>query len=97
MLEHCGHIDAESIEEYIAKGGYTAFERVLFDIGGDEVVKEIKDSGLRGRGGAGFPAGIKWETVRNLEADQKYILCNGDEGDPGAFMDRSIMEGDPHP
>ena len=63
---------------------------------GDEVVAAIKDSGLRGRGGAGFPAGIEWETVRKLESDQKYILCNGDEGDPGAFMDRSIMEGDPH-
>ena len=96
VLEHCGRIDAESIEEYIAQDGYTAFERVLFDIDGDQVVKTIKDSGLRGRGGAGFPAGIKWETVRNLEADQKYVLCNGDEGDPGAFMDRSIMEGDPH-
>jgi NADH-quinone oxidoreductase subunit F len=96
VLENCGHVDAESIEEYIAKDGYTAFERVLFDMDGDEVVAAIKDSGLRGRGGAGFPAGIKWETVRKLESDQKYILCNGDEGDPGAFMDRSIMEGDPH-
>ncbi len=96
VLENCGHVDAESINEYIAIGGYTALERVLFDLNGSEVVKIVKDSGLRGRGGAGFPAGIKWETVRGLEADQKYILCNGDEGDPGAFMDRSIMEGDPH-
>ena len=96
VLENCGHINADSIKEYIAIGGYTAFEKALFDMTGDEVVKTVKDSGLRGRGGAGFPAGIKWETVRNTPADKKYILCNGDEGDPGAFMDRSIMEGDPH-
>lgn len=96
VLEHCGHIDADSIKEYIAVGGYTAFEKALFDMDGGAVVDEIFNSGLRGRGGAGFPAGIKWRTVRELEADQKYILCNGDEGDPGAFMDRSIMEGDPH-
>ncbi|MBQ9940021.1 MAG: NADH-quinone oxidoreductase subunit NuoF [Clostridia bacterium] len=96
VLENCGHINADSIKEYIAIGGYTAFEKALFDMNGDEVVKVIKDSGLRGRGGAGFPAGIKWETVRNTPAEKKYILCNGDEGDPGAFMDRSIMEGDPH-
>jgi len=96
VLENCGHINADSIKEYIAIGGYTAFEKALFEMTGDEVVKTVKDSGLRGRGGAGFPAGIKWETVRNTPADKKYILCNGDEGDPGAFMDRSIMEGDPH-
>ena len=96
VLENCGHINADSVKEYIAIGGYTAFEKALFDMTGDDVVKTIKDSGLRGRGGAGFPAGIKWETVRNTPADKKYILCNGDEGDPGAFMDRSIMEGDPH-
>ena len=96
VLKHCGHIDAESVLEYIALGGYSAFEKVLFDLDGDETVKIIKDSNLRGRGGAGFPAGIKWETVRKTEANQKYVLCNGDEGDPGAFMDRSIMEGDPH-
>ena len=96
VLEHCGHINADSIKEYIAIGGYTAFEKALFDMDGGDIVKSVKDSGLRGRGGAGFPAGIKWETVRNTQADKKYILCNGDEGDPGAFMDRSIMEGDPH-
>ena len=96
VLEHCGHIDADSISEYIAIGGYTALEKALFDMSGDDIVKTVKDSNLRGRGGAGFPAGIKWETVRKTQADQKYILCNGDEGDPGAFMDRSIMEGDPH-
>ena len=96
VLDLCGHVDADSIDEYIALGGYTALEKALFDMDGDQIVKEIKNSGLRGRGGAGFPAGIKWETVRKLESDKKYILCNGDEGDPGAFMDRSIMEGDPH-
>ena len=90
VLENCGHIDAESLYEY------SALEKALFDMDGDQIVKEMKDSGLRGRGGAGFPAGIKWETVRKLQAEKKYILCNGDEGDPGAFMDRSIMEGDPH-
>ncbi|MCR5662416.1 MAG: NADH-quinone oxidoreductase subunit NuoF [bacterium] len=96
VLEHCGHIDADSIEEYIAVGGYAAFEKALFDMKPAEVVQEVLDSGLRGRGGAGFPAGIKWKTVSELQAEHKYILCNGDEGDPGAFMDRSIMEGDPH-
>ncbi len=96
VLEHCGHIDADSIAEYIAVGGYGALVKCMFELDGDEIVKTIKDSGLRGRGGAGFPAGIKWETVRKTPADHKYILCNGDEGDPGAFMDRSIMEGDPH-
>ena len=96
VLEHCGHIDATSIKEYLAVGGYEAFEKVLFDMDGDAVVQEMIDSGLRGRGGAGFPAGLKWKTVRGLNAPQKYVLCNGDEGDPGAFMDRSIMEGDPH-
>ncbi len=96
VLEHCGHINADSINEYIAHGGYSAFEKALFDMNGDEIVATVKDSGLRGRGGAGFPAGIKWETVRKIQAEHKYILCNGDEGDPGAFMDRSIMEGDPH-
>jgi len=96
VLEHCGHINADSINEYIAEGGYPAFEKALFEMSGAEIVGCIKDSGLRGRGGAGFPAGIKWETVSKIEAENKYILCNGDEGDPGAFMDRSIMEGDPH-
>nr|MBQ4320201.1 NADH-quinone oxidoreductase subunit NuoF [Clostridia bacterium] len=96
VLEHCGHINADSIKEYIAEGGYSAFEKALFDMTSAEIVDTIKASGLRGRGGAGFPAGIKWETVSGIKAENKYILCNGDEGDPGAFMDRSIMEGDPH-
>ena len=96
-LEHCGHINAESVEEYIAVGGYTALEKALFDMTPDEVVKEVSDSGLRGRGGAGFPTGKKWAQVAaHKDAPVKYIVCNGDEGDPGAFMDRSIMEGDPH-
>lgn len=96
VLEHCGHIDATSIEEYIAIGGYQAFEKALFDMEGDQVVQQIELSNLRGRGGGGFPTGRKWAQVRRQPAGQKYIVCNGDEGDPGAFMDRSVMEGDPH-
>ncbi len=96
-LEHCGHINAESVEEYIAVGGYSALEKALFDMTPDEIIAEVTDSGLRGRGGAGFPTGKKWAQVAaHKEAPVKYIVCNGDEGDPGAFMDRSIMEGDPH-
>ena len=96
VLEHCGRIDAQSIREYIALGGYTAFEKALFDMTGDEIIDEITRSALRGRGGGGFPAGRKWAQVRKQTEKQKYVVCNGDEGDPGAFMDRSIMEGDPH-
>ena len=96
VLEHCGRIDADSITEYIALGGYTAFEKALFDMTGDEIVDEISKSILRGRGGGGFPTGRKWAQVKRQKEPQKYIVCNGDEGDPGAFMDRSIMEGDPH-
>ena len=96
-LEHCGHINAESVEEYIAVGGYTALEKALFDMTPDEIIDEVSESGLRGRGGAGFPTGKKWAQVAaHKDAPVKYIVCNGDEGDPGAFMDRSIMEGDPH-
>lgn len=95
-LEHCGQIDATSIEEYIAIGGYSAFEEVLFDRDSDDVIKEIEESNLRGRGGGGFPAGRKWAQVKSQKEKIKYIVCNGDEGDPGAFMDRSLMEGDPH-
>jgi NADH-quinone oxidoreductase subunit F len=95
-LEHCGHIDATSIEEYIALDGYSAFEKVLFDMTSDEVIKQIDESNLRGRGGGGFPAGRKWSQVKRQKEEIKYIVCNGDEGDPGAFMDRSVMEGDPH-
>ena len=97
VLASCGTSDAENLEEYIAKGGYTAFEKALFDMTGADICQEISNSGLRGRGGGGFPAGRKWESVRrHTEETEKYIVCNGDEGDPGAFMDRSIMEGNPH-
>ncbi len=96
VLEHCGKIDADSLYEYLAIGGYSAFEKVLFDMSADDVISEISKSNLRGRGGGGFPAGRKWEQVKRQKAEQKYVVCNGDEGDPGAFMDRSIMEGDPH-
>ncbi len=96
VLEDCGQIDAESIEEYIAYGGYSSLEKCLFDITEDDVIKIITESNLRGRGGAGFPAGRKWVQVKQQKSPVKYVVCNGDEGDPGAFMDRSIMEGDPH-
>ncbi|SHI84622.1 NADH-quinone oxidoreductase subunit F [Lutispora thermophila DSM 19022] len=96
VLEHCGHIDATSIKEYLAIGGYSAFEKALFDMTADEIINEIVESNLRGRGGGGFPTGRKWSQVKRQKEEQKYIVCNGDEGDPGAFMDRSIMEGDPH-
>ncbi|MDO5458252.1 MAG: NADH-quinone oxidoreductase subunit NuoF [Eubacteriales bacterium] len=97
VLEHCGHIDAESIEEYLSIGGYSALAKCLFELSGDEIIQEVSDSGLRGRGGAGFPTGKKWAQVAaHKEEPVKFIVCNGDEGDPGAFMDRSCMEGDPH-
>lgn len=96
VLEHCGHIDAEHIEEYIAVGGYEALEKVLFDMTKEEGLDEMLKSGLRGRGGAGFPTGKKWAEVAKQPVTERYVVCNGDEGDPGAFMDRSIMEGDPH-
>ena len=95
-LEHCGQINAESIVEYIAVGGYSAVAKALFDMTSDEIVDEITKSTLRGRGGGGFPTGTKWAQVLKQDSDEKYIVCNGDEGDPGAFMDRSMMEGDPH-
>ena len=96
VLANCGKSDAEDMEEYIAKGGYAAFEKALFEMTGEEICQEILASGLRGRGGGGFPAGRKWESVRRQDSDTKYVVCNGDEGDPGAFMDRSVMEGNPH-
>ena len=96
VLANCGKSDAEDMEEYIAKGGYAAFEKALFEMSGEEICQEILTSGLRGRGGGGFPAGRKWESVRRQDSDTKYVVCNGDEGDPGAFMDRSVMEGNPH-
>lgn len=95
-LEHCGHINAESITEYIATGGYQAVAKALFDMTPEEICHVISDSSLRGRGGGGFPTGRKWESVLKQSEPEKYVVCNGDEGDPGAFMDRSMMEGDPH-
>ena len=95
-LKNCGVINPENIDEYIAFDGYLALEKVLSDMTPEEVIETIKNSGLRGRGGAGFPTGKKWELTRASEGKQKYVVCNADEGDPGAFMDRSILEGDPH-
>ncbi len=96
VLENCGHIDAESIEEYIAKGGYSALSKAIFEMGQDQVINTITEANLRGRGGGGYPAGRKWSQVKRQDEPVRYVVCNGDEGDPGAFMDRSIMEGDPH-
>ena len=95
-LRNCGIINPENIDEYIARDGYEALGKVLTTLTPEEAIKIIKDSGLRGRGGGGFPTGLKWELTRQVKADQKYVVCNADEGDPGAFMDRSILEGDPH-
>ena len=95
-LKNCGVINHEEIDEYIAFDGYKALEKVLKEMSQDDVVKVISDSGLRGRGGAGFPTGKKWELTKAVQGEQKYVVCNADEGDPGAFMDRSILEGDPH-
>ena len=95
-LRNCGVIAAEDIDEYIARGGYTALEKVLFTMKPQEVIDEVKASGLRGRGGAGFSTGMKWQFTANAVGDIKYVCCNADEGDPGAFMDRSVLEGDPH-
>ncbi len=96
VLEHCGHIDATSIKEYLAIGGYRAVEKALFDMSHEDILNEMLESNLRGRGGGGFPLGKKWAQVARQCEPVKYVVCNGDEGDPGAFMDRSIMEGDPH-
>ena len=95
-LEHCGHINAESIEEYLAMDGYTAAAKALFDMTCEDIVNEVSEAYLRGRGGGGFHTGTKWQQVLRQAETEKYIICNGDEGDPGAFMDRSMMEGDPH-
>ncbi len=95
-LRNCGVIDPENIEEYIAYDGYQALAKCLTEMTPEDVIKVVKDSGLRGRGGGGFPTGMKWEFTSKNAADQKYVVCNADEGDPGAFMDRSVLEGDPH-
>lgn len=96
VLRNCGIIDAESIEEYIANDGYLALANVLTGYTPEKVIEELKIAGLRGRGGAGYPTWLKWQLTRNVPSDQKYVICNGDEGDPGAYMDRSVLEGDPH-
>ena len=95
-LRNCGYINPDNIEEYIARDGYQALAKVLLEMTPDDVISEIKKSGLRGRGGGGFPTGMKWEFCKKSVSDKKYTICNADEGDPGAFMDRSILEGDPH-
>ena len=95
-LRNCGVIDPENIEEYIAMDGYQALAKALTEMTPEDVINVVKESGLRGRGGGGFPSGLKWSFTAKNEADQKYVVCNADEGDPGAFMDRSVLEGDPH-
>jgi NADH:ubiquinone oxidoreductase subunit F (NADH-binding)/(2Fe-2S) ferredoxin len=96
VLRNCGVINPENIDEYIARDGYMALEKVLFSMKPEDVVAELKVSGLRGRGGAGFPTWLKWDLTRKVQSDVKYVICNADEGDPGAYMDRSTIEGDPH-
>ncbi|MFW5777006.1 MAG: NADH-quinone oxidoreductase subunit NuoF [Spirochaetota bacterium] len=96
VLRNCGFINPEEISEYIARDGYAALEKVVFEMAPEDVVAELKASGLRGRGGAGFPTWMKWNFTREQESGQKYVVCNADEGDPGAYMDRSVLEGDPH-
>lgn len=96
VLSNCGRIDPENIDEYIAIGGYEAAGKAITKMTPQEVIDEVKESGLRGRGGGGFPTGLKWQFTHDAEGDKKYIICNADEGDPGAFMDRSVLEGDPH-
>ncbi|HUU41370.1 MAG TPA: SLBB domain-containing protein, partial [Desulfatiglandales bacterium] len=95
-LRNCGFINPDSIEEYIARCGYRSLYKVLSELSSEQTIEEVKKSGLRGRGGAGFPTGRKWEFTRKVKGDIKYIVCNADEGDPGAYMDRSVLEGDPH-
>ncbi len=95
VLENCGKLDAESLDEYLASGGFKALEKAMFQMDRDQVIEEIDKSGLRGRGGGGFPAGKKWKQVARQKDPIRYVVCNGDEGDPGAFMDGSVMEGDP--
>ncbi len=96
LMENNLFVDPVNIEDYIAVGGYEALGKVLTEMGGEQVIEEVKKSGLRGRGGAGFPTGRKWEICRRVKSDEKYIICNADEGDPGAYMDRSLLEGNPH-
>ena len=95
VLENCGKFDSESLDEYLAAGGFKALEKAMKELGRDGVIDEVDKSGLRGRGGGGFPCGKKWKQVARQKETQRYVVCNGDEGDPGAFMDGSVMEGDP--
>ena len=95
VLSGCGKVNPESIDSYISMGGYNAFKKAL-TMGSERIIEEIKISGLRGRGGAGFPTHFKWQSAKNSQSDEKYVVCNADEGDPGAFMDRAVLEGDPH-
>jgi len=96
VLKNCGRVDPKRIEDAVARGGYEAAATALFEMSPDQVIQEVVDAGLRGRGGAGFPAGLKWQLARKSPGDEKYLICNADEGDPGAFMDRALLEGDPH-
>jgi NADH:ubiquinone oxidoreductase subunit F (NADH-binding)/(2Fe-2S) ferredoxin len=96
VLRNCGFIDPENIDEYIARDGYQGLEKALFEMTSEDIIEELKTAGLRGRGGAGFPTWMKWNFSRQAEDDTKYVVCNADEGDPGAYMDRSTLEGDPH-
>ena len=95
VLENSGHIDPEKIDDYIARDGYQALVKALTEMTPNDVIQQITESGLRGRGGGGYPTGLKWGTVAKAVGDVKYVICNGDEGDPGAFMDRSVLESDP--
>ena len=95
VLENCGTFDAESLDEYLAAGGFEALRKAMFEMTRDDVIDVVDKSGLRGRGGGGFPAGKKWKQVARQKETERYVVCNGDEGDPGAFMDGSVMEGDP--
>ena len=95
VLENCGKFDSESLDEYLASGGFSALKKAMFEMTRDEVIEEVDKSGLRGRGGGGFPTGRKWKQVARQKEQVRYVVCNGDEGDPGAFMDGSVMEGDP--
>src|SRR5581483_9314882 len=96
VLENPGHIDPEKIDDYIARDGYKALVKALTEMTPGDVIREVTESGLRGRGGGGYPTGLKWSTVAKADGPAKYVICNADEGDPGAFMDRSVLEGDPH-
>jgi NADH:ubiquinone oxidoreductase subunit F (NADH-binding) len=95
-LRNCGQIDPNNIEDYLATDGYQALGKVLFEMTPEQVIDEVLASGLRGRGGAGFPAAKKWQITRDVQDGPKYMICNADEGDPGAFMNRRVLEGDPH-